>query len=211
MIRAIIFDWGGVIMRTVDPAPRLAWDARLGLAPGSVNRLVFESSEWRRAQLGQVGEDVVWTNLGARLNLSPEALVELRHDFWAGDRLDGNLVTLIRHIRPRFKIALLSNFPASLRELLAQLGLTDAFDAIVISGEEGILKPDVHIYQLAARRLGALINECLFIDDFVENVEGARAAGMEALHFASPATAMAGLRRRIASRDEGQLRRTQDP
>ena len=59
MIRAVIFDWGGVLMRTVDASPRLAWDARLGLAPGSVNRLVFESSAWRRAQLGQISDDGV--------------------------------------------------------------------------------------------------------------------------------------------------------
>ena len=59
MIRAVIFDWGGVLMRTVDASPRLAWDARLGLAPGSVNRLVFESPAWRRAQLGQISDDGV--------------------------------------------------------------------------------------------------------------------------------------------------------
>src|SRR5574340_415161 len=51
MIRAVIFDWGGVFMRTVDPSFRLAWDARLGLTPGSIQRLFFESAEWQRAQL----------------------------------------------------------------------------------------------------------------------------------------------------------------
>ena len=70
MIQAVIFDWGGVLMRTADPGPRLAWDARLGLAAGSISRLVFESGDWRRAQLGQIGEDEVWSNLGARLSLS---------------------------------------------------------------------------------------------------------------------------------------------
>ena len=197
MIQAVILDWGGVLMRTADPGPRLAWDARLGLTPGSVNRLVFESGDWRRAQLGQISEDEIWWNLGARLSLSAEALAGLRRDFWKGDQLDAELVTLVRRLRPHFKTALLSNFPASLRPLLAQCGVTDVFDEIVISGEVGQVKPDACIYQLTAERLGVPTGECLFVDDFVENVEGARAAGMQALHFAPVGAAMAELLTRL--------------
>jgi len=193
-IQAVIFDWGGVLMRTVDPAPRLAWDARLGLDPGGIHRLVFESDEWRRAQLGQIGEDQVWASLGARLALAPAVLAELRCDFWAGDQLDTDLVSFIRRLRPRFKTALLSNFPTSLRALLGQYGLTDAFDAIVISGEEGIVKPDARIYQVVAQRLGVSVGDCLLVDDFAENVQGARKAGMQALCFAPVDTAMQALR-----------------
>jgi len=185
MIRAVIFDWGGVFMRTVDASPRLAWDARLGLAPGSVNRLVFESPAWRRAQLGEISDDDFWADMRVRLNLSPESLAEFRYDFWAGDRLDGDLVALVRRLRSHSKTALLSNFSAELRQLLAQFGLIDAFDAIVISGEEGVMKPDARIYHLAAEQLGVPVADCLFVDDFEENVAGAQAAGMQAIRFAS--------------------------
>jgi epoxide hydrolase-like predicted phosphatase len=194
MIRAIVFDWGGVIMRTVEPGWRLAWDARLGLEPGSVSRLFFDSDAWQRAQLGQADEADVWARLSARQSLSPEALAELRQDFWAGDRVDDELVQLIRSLRPRFKIGLLSNFATSLRAWLERCSLEDAFDAIVISGEQGLAKPQAQIYQLAAERLGVPIGECLFVDDFAENVAGARRAGMQALHFAPGEAAMAQLR-----------------
>ena len=197
MIQAVIFDWGGVLMRTADYGFRLAWDARLGLEPGSVERLVFGSQEWKRAQIGQCSEDDVWTSLSARLKLSPKALAELRHDFWAGDCLDAELIALIRSWHSCCKTALLSNFPASLRALLDQLGLTDAFDVIVISGEVGVVKPHTRIYQLAAERLGVPMSGCLFVDDFVENVESARTAGMQALHFAPPDAVIAELKRRM--------------
>jgi epoxide hydrolase-like predicted phosphatase len=195
MIQAVIFDWGGVLMRTLDPNPRLAWDARLSLPAGSVNRLVFESAEWQRALVGQMSDDEFWASVGARLNLAPEALAELRRDFWAGDRLDVDLVAFVRSLRPRFKTGLLSNFTAGLRPWLVEHRLTDAFDAMVISGEEGIVKPDARVYQLAAERLGAPMGACLFVDDFVENVAGARAAGMQALRFAPIEAAMSELRR----------------
>jgi putative hydrolase of the HAD superfamily len=140
--------------------------------------------------------------LRARLNLSPEVLAELRHDFWAGDCLDAELVALIRSLRSYLKTALLSNFPASLRALLTELGLTDAFDVIVISGEVGVVKPDARIYHLAAERLRVPAADCLFVDDFVENVVGARGAGMQTFHFAPPATAVAELRRMTTWRSE---------
>jgi len=194
MICAVILDWGGVLMRTVDPRPRLAWDARLGLPPGSVNRLVFESAAWQRTLVGQISEDEFWADWGARLNLTSESLAEFRRDFWAGDQLDVELVALIRGLRPRYKTALLSNFAASLRALLAQHNLTDAFDAIIISAQEGLVKPDARIYRLAAERLGVPPGECLFVDDLKENVAGARAAEMQALYFAPIAAAIAELR-----------------
>jgi epoxide hydrolase-like predicted phosphatase len=196
MIRAVIFDWGGVLMRTDDPGFRRAWDARLGLEPGSVHRLVFESAEWKRTLDGQITDAEFWAALGAKMNLAAETLVEFRRDFFAGDQLDAELVALIRSLRPRYKTALLSNFSAQLRQLLAQHDLMDAFDVIVISGEEGIVKPDVRVYQLTAQRLGVPPSECLFVDDFEENVAGARAAGMQTLHFAPLDVAMAELRRR---------------
>lgn len=197
MIQAVILDWGGVLMRTEDGGPRLAWDARLGLAPGSVNRIVFESAAWQRALAGQMSEGALWADVGARLGLADGALAEFQRDFWAGDRLDGGLVTLVRGLRMRYKTALLSNFTARLRDELAQHGLLDAFDAIVISGEVGIVKPDARIYRLVAGRLGAPPGECLFVDDYEENIVGARAVGMQTLHFAPVDAAIAELRKII--------------
>lgn len=195
MIRAVILDWGGVLMRTEDGGPRLAWDARLGLAPGSVNRTVFESTAWQGALVGQASEAELWADVGARLGLADGALAEFQRDFWAGDRLDGGLVALIRGLRPRYKTALLSNFTARLRDELAQHSLLDAFDAIIISGEVGIVKPDARVYRLAAGRLGVPPGECLFVDDYDENIAGARAVGMQTLHFAPVDAAIAELRK----------------
>ena len=50
--RAIIFDFGGVFMKTVDHGPRHSLNARLGLPPGHVERIVHASESWRKAQIG---------------------------------------------------------------------------------------------------------------------------------------------------------------
>jgi epoxide hydrolase-like predicted phosphatase len=64
--------------------------------------------------------------------------------------------------------------------------LVDLFDGVVISGAEQMRKPDPRIYRLAAERVGAEPEVCVFVDDVVRNVEGARAVGMHAIHHTDP-------------------------
>jgi putative hydrolase of the HAD superfamily len=54
----------------------------------------------------------------------------------------------------------------------------DVFDAVLLSGQEGLRKPEPEIFRLAARRVGAQPTTCVFVDDIAANVEGARAVGM---------------------------------
>jgi HAD superfamily hydrolase (TIGR01509 family) len=61
----------------------------------------------------------------------------------------------------------------------------DAFDGIVVSGEERVVKPDPTIYRLLLDRYGLAPADCLFIDDSAKNVDGARAVGMHAHRFES--------------------------
>ena len=72
------------------------------------------------------------------------------------------------------------------------------FDNVTISAEEGIMKPDRRIFQIALARSGIKPEEGLFVDDFIENVTGARQAGMAAIHFTDPDTA-----RRMLIRETG--------
>jgi 2-haloacid dehalogenase len=59
----------------------------------------------------------------------------------------------------------------------------DSFDGIVVSGRERLLKPDAAIYRLLLDRHGLKAADCIFIDDSLRNVEGARAVGMHGHHF----------------------------
>ena len=61
------------------------------------------------------------------------------------------------------------------------------FDAIVISAEVGLHKPQPEIYELAAERVGVPPERCVFVDDLRENCEGAEAAGMIAMLHRDPA------------------------
>ncbi len=192
-IRAVISDFGGVLVRTFDWSGRAFWEDRLRLPRGALPGLVFESEVSMRAMRGQATEEEVWQDVARRFHLTPDELHAFRHDFWRGDRLDEELLRFFAALRPRYRTAILSNAWNGVRQLFARLGLDRAFDLFIISAEEGIAKPDLSIYLLAAARLGVQPEEAVLIDDLPANVAGARAAGMHAVHFRSPEQAMAEL------------------
>lgn len=184
MIRALVCDWGGVLMRTVDIRPRLAWERRLGLGPGGLADLFFESQAWERAQRGQITLDDAWTEVAGGLGLNGNQVAALKQDFWAGDRLDEELVALLGHLRRRgFRIGLLSNHADYLLPWLARLGLDQLFDVQVVSANEGLVKPDPVIYQRTLERLGVVPSEAVLVDDQRMNVERACQLGMVGIRF----------------------------
>lgn len=181
---AVIFDWGGVLMRTIDYRPRLAWDERLSLRPGTVESTVHGLEAWRQAQLGRMSSAAYWRAVGAALGLDQQQIKALRADFYSGDRLDESLVHLIRDLRAQgVRVGLLSNYSADLADMLADLDLTALFDAVVISADLGAMKPSPAAYQAVLTELGIVPERALFVDDMAANVEGAAVLGIRAIHF----------------------------
>lgn len=187
MIRAVIWDWGGVLQRTEDPAPRRQLAAELGLAPEELERAVFESIIWRQASLGQCPSDMAWELIVASLGLPCSQVDSFVERFFAGDRVDPELVAWIRHLRAQgVRMGLLSNaIPprAGGRSPMARWGQEDLFDAQVFSYQVGALKPDARMYAAILAALGVAPAKALFVDDAPVNVQGAKALGMEAIHF----------------------------
>jgi epoxide hydrolase-like predicted phosphatase len=183
-IRAVIFDVGGVIVRTEDQSWRLRWAERLGVPPEVLSATVFDSDAAAEATVGHVPADAAWAHVAITFNLDADALAQLRADFFAGDRRDDTLVVFLRDLRPAYRTGILSNAWSDGRQIIAgRFALGDAADDLVISAEVGVAKPDPRIFELATARLGVRPEETIFVDDFVRNVDGARKFGMHGVHF----------------------------
>jgi HAD superfamily hydrolase (TIGR01509 family) len=194
-VRAVFFDIGGVLLRTEDPQPRRQWEERLGLPPGALVRLVFENPAAKRSTVGEAPESEVWQEVGRSLRLPPLQLAELRQDFFAGDRWDGDLLAFIRALRRRIRTGVISNSWMGSRRILAKWINETVFDAIVFSSEEKCRKPEEKIYRLALDRLGMAPEEAMFFDDFQENVDAANRLGMQAFVFQGSHPAIETLRK----------------
>ncbi len=184
MIRAVIFDFGGVLMRTQDASGRRAWESRLGLPQGGLDRLVHGSDLWMQAQRGALSPEAYWAALGEQLGIDGEQIDQLRHDYFKGDVLDEALVALIDRLRARgLRLGLLSNDSVALAQKLEQLDLYRHFDAVVISAQIGALKPESEAFRAIAQALEVSPPECVFIDDNTANVDGAKGVGMHGIRY----------------------------
>lgn len=183
MIRAILFDIGGVLSRQVRHAGHRRWEARLGLAENSLGREIYHSPVAMRAFVGQGQDADVWEDLRLRFGLSPAELDELQRDFWSDWEWDLELLELIRRLRRCYLTGVISDaLPGARRENMAYVN-GDTFDLILFSGEVGLLKPEAALFDRALAALGVRRDEAVFIDDTPRIVAGARALGMQAIHF----------------------------
>ncbi len=186
-IKALILDFGGVLMRTENHAPRERLARRLGLSREELTSIVFDTEESRLAEVGRLSSEERWRRVTSRLGLnSPQERESFSRQFFGGETLDSELVDYVRRLRGRFKTALLSNASDSLDGFVRhKLGLDDTFDVIIISALVGVSKPDPAIYRLALDRLQVAPHEAVFVDDRQVNVEGAASLGIHGIHFAT--------------------------
>lgn len=182
--RAVIFDFGGVLMKTTDYRPRHAWDAHLGLPTGTVEHVVHGSDAWRQAQTGKLEPDDYWVQVAHRLGLDTSETAKLRHDFFLGDQLDHNLIKLIGELKNAgHTVGLLSNDTLELRDKLQALGIGTLFAPLLISAAIGVMKPDALAFHMMLSALQRPAVEVIFIDDMPDNVAAARALGIQGVHY----------------------------
>jgi epoxide hydrolase-like predicted phosphatase len=182
-IDIVFFDLGGVILRTEHQAPREHLAERLNVSYEDLIRVVFESDSAHRASLGEISAQQHWEAVAYRLGRPRAEAPALRDEFFGGDVLDRQLLEFIRSLRTSRRTGLISNAWADMRDYIVRNRFDDAFDALVISAEVGLLKPDPRIYELALDQMGAAPAAALLVDDMQANVEGALAVGMSAILF----------------------------
>ena len=183
-ISAVIFDFGGVLVRTEDRAPRQELADSLGMTYQELNDLIFESESARQATVGEISTQEHWEVLRTELGLPADEFPRVPKEFFGGDVLDEALIEYVRALQPHYTTALLSNAWDDLRGVVInEWQIADAFDELIISAEEGVAKPDAGIYELTLERLNVAACEAVFVDDFPRNIAGAQAVGMHAIHF----------------------------
>ena len=183
-ISTVIFDVGGVLLRTEDRRPRTMLADAFGMTYEALENLVFNGEQGHAAQRGEVSAVEQWDFVRKTLRLKEDEIGKVRDTFFSGDVLDRELLDFVRGLRKDFKTAIITNAFDDVRKFLSDnFRLHEVFDPIIVSAEEGMMKPDPRIYQIALESCGAVAEETVFVDDFPHNVRGAQAVGMHAIWF----------------------------
>lgn len=186
MIRGIIFDFGRVISAQKPLSLFQSYERDLGLEAGALNRLMFDSPEWRDALLGRKTIDEYWRTVGPRLGLQTSDQIEnFRGRYHADERIDPQVLNLMERLFGKFKLAVCSNSPRGLVHWLADWNIDTLFAVIFCSGDEGVAKPDPAAYEITLERMGLEPAQAVFVDDTPENVEAAVACGLHGVHFSN--------------------------
>ena len=184
-INAIIFDMGGVILRTRDETPRKELAEELGVSLEWLKHEVFLSDSAIRSEEGFLDKYEHWQIILNKLGIS-DTNNPKKYDekFWSGDYLDRRLVDYFAELKKTYKLGLISNAFKGARDWIERnYQFMQYFVYSIFSYEIRLRKPDAKIFHHACHELGVKPEQSVFVDDMLVNVEGARAAGLFAVHY----------------------------
>ena len=184
MIKNYIFDMGNVLL---DYNPQAAMDM-LGIdkeAHAIFLKELFGGPEWVQRDLGQISVDELYEGVSKRVPERFHAGLKKCCKEWdvCMIPLKGAKEFCNRIKEQGYGIYVLSNAAESFYEYFARQFELEFFDGIVISADVHATKPDIKIYKHLLEKYNLKAEECLFIDDRADNVEGARKSGMSAVQF----------------------------
>jgi epoxide hydrolase-like predicted phosphatase len=201
--RALLLDYAGVLTVPIGEALAAVCVSE-GIEPDSVRALIAaaytghpDGADIAALETGRMPLDAFEAAFAARLRSRPGAppivATGLVRRLFAVLPPNPRMVALARRLRADgVRTALLTNTWGG-AEGHDHTELERLFDALVLSHEVGMRKPDPEIYALAAARLGVPASACVAVDDLITNVLGARRAGMRAVLHEDDATTIAEL------------------
>lgn len=193
MIKAVIFDWGGVLIRPHAKERLRFLSNMLGVAESQLEfALKRVMDEFQR---GKIEEAQVWRLVCRKLSVpvpkGKSLWARAMQAFYSENEGIWSLIELLR--KKGYKVGLLSNTERPLAENFFRDN--SRFDAVVFSYQEGTRKPEKRIYEVSFQRLGVRPEEAIMIDDERENLRVARELGASTIHYQNDEHLIVSLKR----------------
>ena len=185
MIKAIVFDWGGVLIDYPVSASILYCAELL-----NVDKELFEQTFKQYVtmfQKGEITEDLLWKNISKKLKIqkptTPSLCREAFHNVYTPKKEMFQLAANLK--KNGYKIGFLSNTELPMMNYFKEQQY-DMFDVTVFSCVEGTVKPERQIYEILLERLRVKAYEVVLIDDIKEYIKVAQDIGIKGILFENP-------------------------
>lgn len=165
MIKAILFDMVGVLVFK-----------KIGYTPKTPDEINSQNIE---AMFNHLDDKKLVRDIKEKLKLKDEEIERAVHLIPEKYEKFEDLWNLLPELKKKYKLAVINNGNAISLKYWKEKFDFGIFDIFINSAKEGIKKPDPKIFLLACKKLDAKPEECLFMDDSLENVEAAKKLGMK--------------------------------
>jgi putative hydrolase of the HAD superfamily len=187
-IKAIGFDWGGVLVSYPGGNLHETVAMFLGVSVEDVRRVYFAHNDvFNKGKTGVRLEEArnVWTVVLQELGQEDQldALMELLHEI--PDVIPNTRVLdLVQQLKAQgWKLGLLSNNSSAAGERVREMGHDKHFDVSFFSGDTGYMKPEPEAFKMLANGLGVMMEEMVFIDDSQRSLSSAPELGYDPILF----------------------------
>jgi putative hydrolase of the HAD superfamily len=182
MIKALIFDIGGVVTKADFNALYINFAHRSGLDPQAV--VNFHNEKFKPMLLGEI----TFEKFLNALDIKGEKRIEELKEVWIEEALkvrtlDNDLIHLIDRLRKNLLVVALTNLTESRLFVDERTDLYSHFDNVFLSCKEHLMKPDEKFYRLALKKIAVQPEEAVFIDDKEQLVKVAEKIGIHGIVF----------------------------
>ena len=184
-LKVILTDLDGVI-RHWNSASLNKAEVELNLPKGYVFSICFEKELLLQVITGQISDSEWRKIVQAKLSrLLGESLAKGLVDSWTNSEvfIDKTIIESYKKHFPKAKVILATNATTRLHQDLRNQGLNNMFDGILNSSELGCAKPSRRFFNQALDKLGIGVDEVIYIDDSIKNVQSARQLGIRSHHY----------------------------
>ena len=185
---ALLFDLGRVVLDIDFNRTLGCWAGHAGCAPEQLFGRFPSDDNYRRHEKGEIGDAEFFAGLRASLgiDLTDAQFLEGWNAIFAGEM--PGIAGLLARAAKRLPLYAFSNTNVPHVEHFSQVypGVLGHFREIFLSSTIGLRKPDAAAYDHVVRAIGVPAQRIVFFDDLAENVAGAQARGLTAVHVTSP-------------------------
>lgn len=210
-IKHLIFDMGNVLMR-YDPEVPLQEFVKSDEARDLIRKELFGGPEWVEADRGMISPEAMYESVAKRIPTQyHEELKKCVYEWNICMKpLEGSVKLCEDARKWGYQTYILSNAAQSFYDYFPRFSSLDEFDGAVVSSDVHLIKPDVRIYEYLLEKYQLNPQECLFLDDREDNVEGARKAGMQAILFTEDYESLRQFLMKNAGIDNGEVKKAPD-